>query len=578
MKDYILNYFTNNAGNLKSIKDAKIIDFLNSIFPEVQHKSNNYTLKVKATMVLLDLTEEPTCITCKNPVDLLPVDYKFSPKERRTQFFSWKPYCCQTCAYNSNLVVENRKKTTKERYGADSWAKSEVAKLTSTLPWDQTTKDKYNTSYKATSQKRYGVDHFSSTKEYLEKRTETSIARYGVANTFQLTDKIKSTNIDRYGVEHLNQTEENRIKFSINNPMKNETSKRKSSLNRMLTTIKDDTLRYCLINDDRAKLKEYLDSFNCNSRSELSKLLLLSHSYLNNLLRRFDMRELYLDVSVSNAEMEIFKYIQSLYSGTILLNDRSTIQNGRELDIYLPELNLAIEFDGIYYHSEGAFGKDATYHLSKTQDCEKLGIQLLHIFENEWSDIVKKEIWKSIIKNKLKLSGNRYYARKCTVKEIDSGTSREFLDRTHLAGFIGATTHLGMFHDNELVSVLSYGNSRFEDKLEIIRYASKLNSNIIGGFGKFYKLLPSDIITYADRRYSSPNNSVYGKFFNASTKTSPNWFGFDRTGELRSRWSFQKHIISKDSRYVEGATVLDNLINLGYDRIWDCGNLKFWNE
>lgn len=578
MKSELLEYFNKNLGNLKSIKDEKLIKYLDSIFPNIQYTSKNYTRKVKAMMVILDLEDEPKCIVCESNVELLPSEYKFSPQERKSKFFSWKPYCSQKCAHSSKLVVEKRKLTTKERYGAESWAQSTEGKIELSKPWEQDKKDKYNESYKKTSLFKYGVEHYSKTEEYLKKREETTLENFGVKNAFQLVEKIKSTNLSRYGVEYYQQSAEGKEKLSKNNGMKNPDTMSKSRMSRMLSTIKDDILRYCIINDDKIKLVEYLDSLNCNNRYELSKAIQLSNSYLNSILRRFDMRELYLGKSNTNPEIEIFNFIKSIYSGEVIMNNRTILPGGRELDIFLPDLNLAIEYNGLYWHSEGRFGKDATYHLGKTNDCENLGIQLLHIFENEWQDHIKRDIWKSIIRNKLKLSENRYYARKCTIKEIESSVSREFLERTHLSGFVGASIHLGMYHNDELVSVLSYGKSRFEDKLEIIRYASKLNSNIIGGFGKFYKLLPNDIITYADRRYSSSMNSVYGKFFNSSSKTTPNWFGFSSDFELKSRWAFQKHIISKDPRYIDGLPILDNLINIGYDRIWDCGNLKFWNE
>lgn len=578
MKHKIVEYL--KSTQYKSIQNKEISEYLDSVFPNVIKKTRTLTLKVKAAMVILGFEEEPGCLTCGGEVELSPNRYKFSPIERQSDFYSFKPYCSKGCMHNSSLVVEARRKTNLEKYGADSWAKSIEGKEFLSQEWNQAKKDKFNKSYKKTANARYGVDHYSKTPEYLEQRASTNIEKFGVENPFQskeIKSKILVSNQERYRVNYYQQSEEGRKRLSDNSGMKNPEVAAKSRLNRMLKSIKDETIRYCLINKDRDKFKEYLDSFDAHNRYELSKKIQLSHSYLNNILRQFDMRDLYLSTGSSQAEFEIYEFIKTLYSGKIILNDRSTIPGQRELDIYLPELNMAIEYDGLRWHSEGYAGKDSLYHLSKTVDCEKLGIQLLHIFENEWLDFNKKEIWKSIIRNKLKLNTEKYYARKCNIKEIDSSAAREFLDKNHLSGFVGAAVHLGMFYEQTLVSVLSYGKSRFEECQEIIRYASLLNSTVIGGFGKFFKLLPKDTITYADRRYSSVANCAYSKFFNKMNTTTPNWFGFNRECELRSRWSFQKHIVSKDPRYIDGASVLDNLINIGYDRIWDCGNLKFSN-
>jgi G:T-mismatch repair DNA endonuclease (very short patch repair protein) len=67
-------------------------------------------------------------------------------------------------------------------------------------------------------------------------------------------------------------------------------------------------------------------------------------------------------------EREVYEFILSLYNKEIIRNDR-TVLNGKELDIYLPDYNLAIEFNGLYWHSEDYVGKN--YHLNKTIECEK---------------------------------------------------------------------------------------------------------------------------------------------------------------------------------------------------------------
>lgn len=98
------------------------------------------------------------------------------------------------------------------------------------------------------------------------------------------------------------------------------------------------------------------------------------------------------DRTTSFEEKDLLSYIQSIYSGQIIENDRSVI-DGKELDIYLPEKKLAFEFDGLYWHSE--LFKTNEYHKDKTDARLSHNIQLIHIFEDDWhhrQDIVKSRI------------------------------------------------------------------------------------------------------------------------------------------------------------------------------------------
>jgi hypothetical protein len=150
------------------------------------------------------------------------------------------------------------------------------------------------------------------------------------------------------------------------------------------------------------------DSCSINSNNQLSKILDVSVDTINVHKRKLKLTS----KNISSYENEIFDYISTIYNGEIVRNTKSILID-REIDIYLPDKNLAIEFDGIYWHSFNN-GKLNNFHLHKTNDCEKQGIQLLHIFENEW--INKNDIWKSVIANKLGVHKHKIGARKCTIK------------------------------------------------------------------------------------------------------------------------------------------------------------------
>jgi very-short-patch-repair endonuclease len=208
---------------------------------------------------------------------------------------------------------------------------------------------------------------------------------------------------------------------------------------------------------------------------------------------------------ISNLEKELVDFCKQYYPD-LKENDRTLI-SPKELDIVIPELKLAIEFNGDFWHSIQA-GKDTNYHLNKTLECEKAGYRLIHIFEHEW--INKQDIIKTKLKALFNVEQEHVYARKCTVKEISSKDKNEFLNLHHIQGEDKSKVKLGLFYQDELVAVMTFGKPRFNKnyEYELIRYAT--SKHVIGGAGKLLKYFerkykPKSIITYADRRFSQGN-------------------------------------------------------------------------
>jgi len=283
-------------------------------------------------------------------------------------------------------------------------------------------------------------------------------------------------------------------------------------------------------------------------------------------------------------ENQLKEFIKNNYKLNIIDKSRNII-HPYELDIYIPDLKIAFEFNGLYWHNE--LYKDKKYHLNKTELCEKNGIQLIHIYEDDW--LYKQDIVKSIILNKLGKSINKIYARKTEVRDItDNKLVREFLDKNHLQGFIGSSVKLGLFINNELVSLMTFGKRRVtmgkkgtnEDDYELLRFCSKLNTNIIGGANKLFKYFvknhkPKEITTYADRSWS--NGNLYKQMgFNYEGKTEPNYYYIiDRIKHYR--FNFRKDKLIKegfDPFSTERQIMLDRKIY----RIYDSGNLKYTYE
>ena len=254
-----------------------------------------------------------------------------------------------------------------------------------------------------------------------------------------------------------------------------------------------------------------------------------------------------------------------------------------ELDIYIPELKLAIEFDGLYRHSynskETVFCKN--YHKMKTDMCENLGIKLIHIFESDW--VNKEPIIKSMIRNSIKASKHRIYARKCEIRKVGHRETKDFLNSNHIQGAIMSFDNsVGLYHDGKLCSIMVMGKSRFaKDEYELLRFANIIDTNVVGGFSKLLKNVSKEnknIISYGNRRWCCIHDNVYEKNgFEFLGVTVPNYFYFkNREYELYSRNKFQKHKLKNMlEKFDEDMTESENMFSNGYRRIWDCGNIKY---
>lgn len=281
----------------------------------------------------------------------------------------------------------------------------------------------------------------------------------------------------------------------------------------------------------------------------------------------------------SKQELEISKFIKEL-NCEYVCNDRNCI-SPKELDLFLPQHSLAIECNGIYWHSEQQ-GKDKKYHLTKSILCEQKNIQLLQFWDTEWID--KQEIVKSFISNKLNKNKNKIGARNCEIKQItDKNIKTIFLNKNHLQGNDNSQIVYGLFWNEELVSLMTFGHRKItgsdKNEWELIRFCNKLNFSVVGASSKLLKFFikkhnPSRIITYADRRYS--NGNLYYKLGFSLKHKSPPGYWYIVNGELKHRSGFMKHRLCNIlKKYNDNMTEYQNMLSNGYDRVWDCGQFVF---
>lgn len=277
----------------------------------------------------------------------------------------------------------------------------------------------------------------------------------------------------------------------------------------------------------------------------------------------------------SKMERELATFISNL--GFNVYENSKRIIPPQELDLYIPELNIGIELDGLYWHSDDK--KDKNYHLNKTEECEKNGIQLIHIFEDEW--MFNKGIVLERLKQILGCNNNlqKINARECYIKEIDSKTKNNFLSEFHLQGKDASVIKLGSFYNDELVAVMtfSYGNiskgSRPQEGIwELNRFCTNYHYHMPGIASKLLEYFKRNynwtkIFSYADRRWSQGN--LYRKLgFEEIHKTKPNYWYISRDRRIH-RFNLRK---SNNEGNLSEQTIRRNE---GYSVIWDCGNIKF---
>ena len=276
----------------------------------------------------------------------------------------------------------------------------------------------------------------------------------------------------------------------------------------------------------------------------------------------------------SKGEKEVADFVKSIYKGEVIENNR-TIIAPKELDIYIPEKHFAIEYNGLFWHSEGG-DCFSEYHFNKTKMCMNKGVRLLQIYENEWRD--KKDICKSMIASALGFYERKEYARNCLVRIIeDRKTVIDFFDKNHIQGAVYKyTLCLGLYKDEELLQAVVFGKQHFgkNGDYELYRMATKLNTQVLGGFSKLMKHSP----------YNTVISYVALRMFDAKGYFADNWqiehianpsFCLTDGFNVFSRHLFKKsECLKKFNNVTEDMTEREMQVKNGFYRLWDSGTYK----
>ncbi len=432
------------------------------------------------------------------------------------------------------------------------------------------------------NQEKHGVDNTSQLDSVKEKREKTNLEKYGEKTnllTKETKERIKKTNLERYGVEQPLKSKEIRDKgketliekWGVDSYSKTQTFKKQMSYNH------DVINKYKNLLSDEFKIINYQ---NYDFIIEhISKKHLFNINIKNLYIRINDdnciCTECYpISEHVSIKEKEIIDWLKEL-NIDFIEGDRKILE-GKELDIYIPSKNLAIEFNGLYYHSE--LFKEKNYHLDKSLKCQEKGIQLLHIWEDEW--IFKQDIVKSIILNKLGLIKEKIYAIECEVREVkDSKLVRNFLNENHIQGYSQSSIKLGLYHKEKLVSLMVFGERKIKKNIEfeLIRFCNKINSNIIGASSKIFTYFKNnydfkELISYSDFRLFG--DKMYETLGFTKIHLSPPDYFWCKDLERRHRFNFNKQKLIKEG-YDPNKTEVMIMHERGYYRIFSCGQVKW---
>jgi len=462
---------------------------------------------------------------------------------------------------------------------------------------------------KKTNLKKYGVENLSQSKEIQDKIKENSMIKYGTKHFLsspEIRNKIDTTNEERYGTKNIFQSEE--IKTKIKNTM-----------------MKNHGVEYSLQSDEiknkfkQSMINKYgtqyaMHSFQIKEKRRTSMQSNIDSKIFNfvhitpvftkeeyfgiNKFYKWKCREcntIFEDhlnyghipqcphcnpkmIKANRKKHEIVKWLQTVLNINNIILDDDEIIKPYTISIYLKDYHLALEILSLYWDSENQ-GKDSDYQINKTALCASKGIDILSIFEDEWT--LKQKIIKNIIKHKLGLFGNTIQASNCVIKDISNKDARLFYEKNHIQGHVNCQINYGLFHEVEgIVSCFSASTPRFNHKYnwEIIRFANRMGVNVMSSFEEFMKYFTQQksgsIITYADCRYS--DNYIYEKSGMEHTGSSePNYF-YTNYIERRNRLQFQKSKLKNKLKYFdEELTEWQNMQMNGWDRIWDCGSNVF---
>lgn len=468
-------------------------------------------------------------------------------------------------------------------------------------------KQKRSAKAKETFLKKYGVDNPAKSKEVLDKIQKTNLERYGVECSAQsdvVKEKVKATNLKKYGVKYSFQAEEvkdkikatNLERYGVDNPSKSEVIKSKIVESNRKNLGVDYPMQSKEVMDKSiiTSLEKYGTEYPNQSDIVKGKIeaTTLEKYGVSRVCKLDEFKQKVID---TNRERYGVDYTCLLYSGKLKGNDSSynrdfaelldnnNIKYAREflLEKYSYDFkvgNTLIEINPTATHNThfNPYGKnriDVNYHRDKSNCANENGYNVIHVFD--WDDIDKVV---QLLKDRVTV-----YARNCDIRVVSDVDTNNYLDMYHLQGTCrGQKIRLGLYYNNQLVSLMTFGKSRFNKncEYELLRYCS--HYNVVGGaeklckhFIKEYK--PSSIVSYCDT--SKFSGKVYDMLgFTLSKKNSPrkHWYSMKEKRHITDGLLLSQGYdrLFKEN-HGKGTSNEELILVRGYLPVYDCGQSTY---
>lgn len=276
----------------------------------------------------------------------------------------------------------------------------------------------------------------------------------------------------------------------------------------------------------------------------------------------------------SGMEKEFAAFISGIADDPGVISGDREIIAPKELDVTIPNMRMAFEFNGLYWHSSAH--KDRNYHFKKSLDAEAAGFQLIHVWEDDWRD--RRAIVETMLKRKLGVSNEpRLNARSLEYRQASVAESSAFLGANHIQGSAGGSWRGGLFKDDELVALMLM-KRRSEGHYELTRFAT--SAIVRGGHSKLLKraiedLQPERIVTFADRGVS--DGGVYAACgFVRDGEVPPDYSYLVRDSRVH-KFNYRKARFKSDPelKYVEGLPERELADLNGLSRVYDAGKVRW---
>lgn len=407
-----------------------------------------------------------------------------------------------------------------------------------------------------TTQEKYGVANVGQTPAALRQHAKVYADQQ---RSLAITQQVKNTKLELHGCENYNNSEQIQ-----------QTWKTKSNTDYWHQVYPEKHVEQL---HNAELLKKLYTQMSIPQLAEHCNVHIQTvYKYLN----KHNLR----DPFSSSEEQEVVRFLESIGITNIVRNTRKLLPSRREIDIYLPDYKVAIEYNGVYWHHEDVNHITKQYHYEKFAECEQLGIQLLTVFSNFWKQNPQRV--QQIIINRLGLDRRCVYARKCTVKEITSRQARTFFQDNHVQGYSVSSVRYGLFYNDQLTAAMTFSKTRVgigsgDNGWELVRFAS--NTRVAGGAGKLLSAFvkqycPQKVISYSDNEWS--NGNLYNTLgFELISNIPPSyWYVKPKEERFYHRYNFAKHKLVEKG-FDPALTEKQITKNMGLLKVWDCGKKKW---